>query len=179
MDRLPGGLGEAGQAPARTDGVAHLLPAVTVPVEVPVGQHHPGTAGSQRGERDLDLAGAAGIGLDLPLQVDVPAEADPGGRLVGQDPGPPALAAVGAAVDDVAADVRLEDHLGQRGGQDVLVVVPPGADLLGEDPEGVLGAGIDVDFGADRGGIGLRGHECPLSAACRKFCSERFQNCSK
>jgi len=202
-ERLLGRLGEAAQAPARADRVAHAFPPVAMPVEVPVGQHDPGAAGRELGEGDLDLAGALRVGLDLPLEVDVPAETDPDGRFVGENRGPLALTAIGAAVDDVAAGIGLEDHLGQRGLQDVLVVVPPGADPFGEDAERMLRAGIDFDFGADRGGTGLRGHCAPpggsgsgssgswpvpgrsagvrvvISAARRKPSSERFQNASK
>jgi hypothetical protein len=36
-------------------------------------------------------------------------------------------------------------HLGQRGLQEVLVGVPPGADSLGEDVERVFGGGVDFD----------------------------------
>src|SRR5215813_3459940 len=109
----PGGdFGEAGQAPAGADGVAHLLPALAVSFEVAVGEHHPGAGGLLGGEGDLDLAGLGRVGLQLPAQVDVPAEADPVRRVVGEHPGPAALAAVGAPVDDVTAGARLEHHLG-------------------------------------------------------------------
>ena len=65
-------------------------------------------------EADVDLARLVVIGLDLPLRADVPAERGPVGRLVHEHAGPAALAAVDAAVVDVAADARLEDGLGDR-----------------------------------------------------------------
>jgi hypothetical protein len=70
-------------------------------VKVPVFELDARTGGALRDEADLDLAGLARIRLELPLQADVSAEHDPVGRLVGQHPRPPALAAVGAAVVDV------------------------------------------------------------------------------
>src|SRR5262245_45708656 len=46
MRSAPGGdFGEAGQAPAGADGIAHLLPALAVAVKVAVGEHHPGAGG--------------------------------------------------------------------------------------------------------------------------------------
>ena len=71
-------------------------------------------SGASAMKRDLDLAGVVRVGLDLPLRADVPAEHHPVRRLVGEDPRPAALAAVGAAVVDVAADPRLEHGLGDR-----------------------------------------------------------------
>jgi hypothetical protein len=62
-----------------------------------------GAFGRLRGEADFDLAGLLGVGLDLPLGADVPAEHEPVGRLIGEHPDPVALAAVDAAVVDVAA----------------------------------------------------------------------------
>jgi hypothetical protein len=79
-----------------------------VPVQVPVLQFDPG-AGRRLGvEPHLDLAGASLVGLDRPPRADVPAEHHPVGRVEGQDPRPPALAAVRGSVHDVAADPRLD-----------------------------------------------------------------------
>jgi hypothetical protein len=47
-----------------------------VSVEVAVGQRDEGAFGGDRGERDLDLAGLDGVGLDLTLGRDVPGEYD-------------------------------------------------------------------------------------------------------
>ena len=79
---------------------------------------------------------------------------DPVRRLVGEHPRPPALAAVDAAVDDVAADERLEHHLGQRRLEDVLVLVPPRADLGGEHVERPGDRSFDLGGDADRGRVG-------------------------
>ena len=97
------------------------------------------------GEGDLDLAGLGRVGLELPAQADVPAEADPPRRFVGEHPAPAALAAVGAAIDDVAADARLEHHLGQVGLQDVVVGIPPDPDVFGEYAESMLDRCLDLD----------------------------------
>src|SRR5256886_11727879 len=82
------------------DAVADGLPAGAVPVEVAVLQLHPGAVRGLGDERDLDLAGELRVGLDLPLRADVPAEHDPVGWFVGQDPRPAALAAVHGPVVD-------------------------------------------------------------------------------
>jgi hypothetical protein len=86
-----------------------------VPVEAAVLQLDPGAVRSLGHKPDLDLAGQLRVGLDLPLRADVPAEYHAGWRLVGQDPRPPAFAAVDGAVVDVPADAGLEDCLGDRG----------------------------------------------------------------
>ena len=99
----------------------HLLPPVAVAVDVPVLELDPGPVGRLGDEPDLDLAGPVGIRLDLPLEGDVPREDDPVRRLVGQHPRPPALAAVGVEVDDVAALPGLEHHLGEVGLEDVVL----------------------------------------------------------
>src|SRR5690242_20554040 len=60
---VPGGdFGEAGQAPAGADGIAHLLPALALTFKVPVGEHHPGARGFLGAESDLDLAGLGRVG---------------------------------------------------------------------------------------------------------------------
>src|SRR5690349_14343127 len=108
-------LGEAAQVPAvgRADGVAHALPTVAVAVEVAVLELDEGSLRRLRGEPDLHLAALLGVGLDLPAEIDVPADEDPGGRLVGQHASPVARAAIGGAFVDVTADVGLEHHLGK------------------------------------------------------------------
>src|ERR1035437_9677015 len=97
------------------DAVADRLPAGTVPAEVAVLQFDPGAVRSLGHEPDLDLAGQLRVGLDLPVRADVPAEYHAGWGLVGQDPRPPALAAVDGAVVDVPAGVGLEHCLGDLG----------------------------------------------------------------
>src|SRR3954451_18464906 len=94
------------------DSVTDGLPAVAVPVEVAVLELDAGALRGLGDELHLDLAGVVRIRLDLPLRADVPAEHDAGGRFVGEDGRPPALAAVGAAVGDVAAELRVEHGLG-------------------------------------------------------------------
>src|SRR5580700_11124924 len=136
------------------DAVADRLPAGTVPVEVAVLQFDPGAVRPVGHEPDLDLAGQLRVGLDLPLRADVPAEYHAGGRLVGQDPRPPALAAVDGAVVDVAADAGLEDGLGDRGREQVVLRRLEVAEPLGERCEGLLERRVDHHLLADNGTIG-------------------------
>src|SRR5450755_39899 len=121
------------------DAVADRLPAGTVPVEVAVLQLDPGAVRSLGHEPDLDLAGQLRVGLDLPLRADVPAEYHAGGRLVGQDPRPPAFAAVDGAVVDVPAAGAVEACLGDRGRERVVLRRPEVAEAFGERGEGLLG----------------------------------------
>jgi hypothetical protein len=92
-----------------------------VPVDVPVLQLDAG-AGRRLGvETDLDLAGLHRVGLDCPARADVPAEHHPVRRVEGQDPRPPALAAVCRTVHDAAADPGLEHRLSDRCPEDVVL----------------------------------------------------------
>ena len=135
------------------DAVADRRPAGTVPVEVAVFQFDPGAVRSLGHEPDLDLAGQLRVGLDLPLRADVPAEYHAGWWLVGQDPRPPAFAAVDGAVVDVSAGVGLEDCLGDRGREQVVLRRLEGAEPLGERCEGLLGRRVDDDLLADNGDL--------------------------
>src|SRR5207248_1553167 len=109
-------------------------------------------------EPHLDLTGLGGIALDLPGQADVPADHHPVGRLVDKHACPPTLAAVGAAVVDVAALAWLKHHLGERGPKDVVVRGPPTPDLLGEYRERALERRLDGDRLPRAGGCVLHGH---------------------
>jgi len=147
-----------------------------VAVEAAVGEHDVCPSRSQRGEGDVHLAGLRRVGFDLPAGVDVPAEADVARRVVGEDAGPPAFATVLSAVDDVAADPGLEDHLGERSVEDVLVGVPPGAHLGGEHVEGALNGDSHVDHRADRGGGGSDAHTSSW-ACCSAALRKAFNDC--
>jgi hypothetical protein len=136
------------------DAVADRLPAGTVPVEVAVLQFDPGAVRSLGHEPDLDLAGQLRVGLDLPLRADVPAEDHADWWLIGQDPRPPALAAVDGAVVDVAADMGLEHCLGDRGREQVVLRRLEVAEPFGERFEGLLGRRIDHHLLADNGDLG-------------------------
>src|ERR1035441_8341438 len=83
------------------DAVADRLPAGTVPAEVAGLQFEPGAVRAHGHETGINLAGQLRVGLDLPLRADVPAEYHAVWWLVGQDPRPPAFAAVDGAVVDV------------------------------------------------------------------------------
>src|ERR1700689_2410408 len=161
-----GGVPGQGKRPSLVaiDTVADRLPAGTVPVEVTVLQFDPGAVRSLGHEPDLDLAGQLRVGLDLPLRADVPAEYHAVWWLVGQDPRPPALTAVHGAVVDVPADVGLEDGLGDRRRQQVVLRRLEVAESLGERREGLLDRRLDDHLLADNGDLGS-GHELS-SAGC-------------
>ena len=72
-------------------------------------------------EPDLDLTGVARVSLELPLGADVPAEDDPIGWFVREDPSPSALAPIGGAVIDMATNPRLEPALGYFGAEQVVL----------------------------------------------------------
>jgi hypothetical protein len=109
----------------RSDRLGHAFPARAVVIEVAVLKLHPCPAGGLRNEPDLYLTRLLGVGLDAPLEVDIPRERDPLRRVVRQHPGPTALAAVDPDVVDVAAHPGLDDHFGQLALQDVMVGRPP------------------------------------------------------
>src|SRR5665213_3475903 len=75
----------------RADRGMHLLPALAVALDPTMLEFEARALGGFGDETNLDFAGARGVGLELPLQVYVPAEHDPVGRFVGQDPGPARL----------------------------------------------------------------------------------------
>src|ERR1700733_14412432 len=70
------------------------LPSLAVAVQVAVFELDPGALGPLGDETDLDLARLLRVGLDLPPRADIPADDHAVGRVVDQDPGPTALAAV-------------------------------------------------------------------------------------
>ena len=91
--------------------VAELLPAGAVAFQVTVLELETSPVRGLGDEAHLDLAGDGGVGLDLPLRTDVPAEHHPLRWVEHEDARPPALAAIGSAVVDVPTDPRFEDSL--------------------------------------------------------------------
>jgi len=77
--RAPSRRGKAAQVPTAADGVPHSLPAVAVPVEVAVRQHHSGLLRTHGREDDLDLARSRRVGLPLPGGGDVQLSTTRGG----------------------------------------------------------------------------------------------------
>src|SRR5262245_16954103 len=155
-------LGEApkvqGPAVVAAHAGADAFPAVAVTLEVAVLEFDPGSLGGVGDESHLDFAGLGEIGLDLPPRVDVPAEHDPGWRLVGQDPRPAALAAVHAPVIKMASGPRLEDRLGDLDAEEVVFGRLEAPEAVGEDAERPLDRLLDDDRAAHRGGSGLWVH---------------------
>src|SRR5262245_50105817 len=89
-------------------------------------------------ELHLDLAHLPGIGLDLPVLTDIPADDDALGRLVRQHARPTAFVAVASAVVDVAAHARLEHPLGDFLPEQVVLRWKPTSDAFGEEYERLL-----------------------------------------
>ena len=89
------------------DAVADAFPTGAVAVEVAVLELDAGPVVGLGDEVDLDLARVRLVGLDLPVGADVPAEHHPVRWVVGEDAGPPALAAVLGAIDDINLMITL------------------------------------------------------------------------
>src|SRR5512132_4515043 len=100
-------LQQAGPAAATGDPVAERL-AVDQPLQMPVFEADGALVGAVGAEADLDLAGVGGVGVVLPLAVDLPGDDQPMGRLPGQHPAPLALAAVAALFVPAAAGARFQ-----------------------------------------------------------------------
>src|SRR5512132_629928 len=157
-------LQEAGPAAATGDSVAERL-AVDEPVKEPVFQVNGGLVRAVGGEPDLDLAGVVGIGVILPLAVDLPGDDQPVGRFPGQDPAPVALAAVHALLVPASAFAWLEDGLGHVGLADVVLGRPPGPEGVGEDAEGPLDGHVDGDRSGERWDGGGAAHRSSCSGS--------------
>src|SRR5262249_34451138 len=106
-----------------------------------------------------DLAGLLEIGLDLPPGADVPAEDDPGRRLVGEHARPPAFAPIHAPVVDVAAHTPLEHRLRDRDIEHVVLARLDAVEVLREYAERTLDWRIDDDLRPYRRLLCLCGHE--------------------
>ena len=166
----------------RTDGAAHLLPAVAMTIEVAVLELDSSAVSAVGGEAHLDLTRARRIRFELPLQVDVPADDEARRWVEREHTRPPALAAVDATVVHVTADTRFEHHLGELGLQDVMLGRPPAPDAVREDRERPLDRRIDDDRRPDRRVSRLRAHcssRVPCSTACLKPARARSQNRSR
>src|ERR1700722_2051607 len=118
--------------------VRDCFPTGPVPVEVPVLEFDPRTGRRLGVEPYLDLTGLSLVGLDRPPRADVPAEHHAVWRVEGQDPRPPAFAAVRCPVHDIAADPRLEYRLGDRYPEHVVLRRLEVPEPVGEHREGTL-----------------------------------------
>src|SRR5580693_3522063 len=79
-------------SPIAADSTPKRFPTRSVAIEVAVLELETGPFGCFCNEADLDLAGVALVGLELPLRAYVPTEDDTSGWLIGEDAGPSALA---------------------------------------------------------------------------------------
>src|SRR5918992_4770195 len=141
------------------DALADPFPARAVSREVPVLQLHTRALCRLGDEAHLDFARLLEIGLDLPVRADVPADHDPMWRFIGEHPRPAALAAVDAAVVDMAALARFEDRLGDLDREQVVLGRLEATELLGEHRERPLDRGLDDDRGPNGCVRGLHAHE--------------------
>src|SRR6185437_594289 len=131
---------------AAGDAVADMLPALPVAVEAAMLELDPGALGRLGDEAHLPLARLLRIALELPLRADQPAHEQAVRRLVGEDARETALAAVDAAVVQVAADPWLEHGLGDVDPAEQVVVARLEAAEPGrEDVEGALDRRVDDD----------------------------------
>jgi hypothetical protein len=87
---------------------------------------------------------------------------DPIGRLVGQHARPAALAAVDAAVVDVAARARLEHGLGDVDAEHVVLARLDPVEVLREHAERALDRRLHDELVAHRGVLRVHGHETSL-----------------
>src|SRR4051794_30816938 len=133
-------------------------------------------------EPHFDLTGTLRIGLELPSQVDVPTDHETVRGLIEEHASPATLAAVDAAVIDMAAFTWLEHHFGQLTAQEVMVGRPPRPDAVGEDRECSIDRSVDGDRRLD-GRAGDLGAHCSSSVVCSTAClnaaSALFQKPSK
>src|SRR5262245_23461156 len=129
---------------------AHAFPAFAVALEVAVLELDPSAVRCLGDEAHLDLARLGEVGLDLPLRADVPTEHDSVRRLVGEHARPAALAAVDAAVVEVAAHAWLEHSLRDLDREQVVLPRLEAPEFLGEDAKCALDRRIDHDGGGDR-----------------------------
>lgn len=100
LEGLERGLGGAGafEAGANVVGPCPIAFEVTVLID------DAGAVAALAIERDLDLGGALGVGLEGPIGAHLPGQEDATGRLECEDDAPIRLAAVGGPLVPTAAD---------------------------------------------------------------------------
>src|SRR5215216_3031334 len=126
---------------------------------------HGGLVGPVGAEADLDLAGVGGVGVVLPLAVDLPGDDQPMGWFPGQHPAPVALAAIGALLVPAAALAWFQDGGGHVGLADVVLGRPPAAEGVGEGAEDSLDRRVDGDGAGQRWDGGGAGHGSSCSGS--------------
>src|SRR6266540_530666 len=97
-------------------------------------------------EADVDATRTLHRGVVPKVAVEVPGDRQVAGRVPREHHAPLALAAVGPELIPTASHTGLEDRCRHGRVVDVMLGWPPGAHLLGEDPERTL----EVDGDADR-----------------------------
>ena len=128
-----------------------------VPLDVAVHQLD-ARAAAGRVEAHLHLAGVRGVGVVLPLAVEVPGEDEAARRLPGQHAAPDGLGPVLGEAVAPAAGPGLDHLAGERRVVDVVAARPPAVDPAGEHLEGLRGRRGHGDA-APHGEIGgLRRH---------------------
>src|SRR5919197_1138042 len=115
------------------DALAQALPAISVAIEMAMCELDPRPLRGPGREAHLDFAAPRGIRLELPLRADVPGEDEALGWLVGEHPGPLALAPVDTAVVHATAGARLQHRLGDVDLEQVVLARFDLVKLLRED----------------------------------------------
>src|SRR4029450_10527615 len=147
----------AARPPTAGDPITGRL-AVDQPLQVSVFEGDGGPLGSVGGKADLDLAGVGGVGVVLPLAVDLPGDDQPMGWFPGQHPAPVTLAAVGALLVPAAALAGFQDGGGHVGLADVVLGWPPAAEGVGEGAEHPVDGRVDGDGAGEWWDGGGGGH---------------------
>jgi hypothetical protein len=129
------------------DAFAYPFPALAVAVEVAMLDLDSRPVGRLGDEAHLHLARFRRVGLDLPGRADVPAEHRAVRWLIGEHAGPTPLAAVYAAVVDVAADAGFEHGLGHLDLKQAVLARLDAVEVAGEDLEGAFDRRLDDDRG--------------------------------
>jgi hypothetical protein len=151
-------------AAAEDDRVVDGL-AAGQPVEEPVFQLDRGLPRPVRGEPHLDFAGVGGIGVVLPLAVDLPRDDQPVRGLPGQHPAPVAFAAVVAPLVPPAPFAWLQDGVRHLGLANVVITRPPGAERTRENAERPFHGHVDRDLPADVRNRCWSAHQCSCSGS--------------
>src|SRR5215216_3201824 len=126
---------------------------------------HGGLVGPVGAEADLDLAGVGGVGVVLPLAVDLPGDDQPMGWFPGQHPAPVALAAIDALLVPAAALAGFQDGGGHVGLADVVLGRPPPAEAVGEGAEHLLHGRINSERAGERWDAWGAGHGSSCSGS--------------
>src|SRR5262249_37489061 len=175
-------LEQAAPAAVGVDLLGDLRPVRAVALEVAVLELDERARLALGDEAHLVRARLLGLGVVVPLALEVPGHDDPVGTLEHEHPAPVALAPVDAALEQAAALVALHHRVGHVGVADVVAVRPPAVEAGREHVERALLRRLNGDALADRQIRGVHGHRTSssvCSAALLKAARAWFQNWSR